>query len=99
MFLGDRVEGEAREVAGRHAELALQVRQAGPAHRHPFRRGTDRDACGKGRGGPNQEYALALAMALRGAEGIAAVAGDTDGTDGGGGDATTRPAPSLTNAR
>ena len=38
---------------------------------------------GKGRGGPNQEYALALAIALEGAEGIAAIAGDTDGTDGG----------------
>ena len=40
---------------------------------------------GKGRGGPNQEYALALAIALDGAPGIAALAGDTDGTDGGGG--------------
>jgi glycerate 2-kinase len=40
---------------------------------------------GKGRGGPNQEYALALAKALGAAAGIAAVAGDTDGTDGGGG--------------
>jgi hydroxypyruvate reductase len=38
---------------------------------------------GQGRGGPNQEYALALAIALRGAPGIAALAGDTDGTDGG----------------
>jgi glycerate 2-kinase len=40
---------------------------------------------GTGRGGPNQEYALALARALDGAPGIAAVAGDTDGTDGGAG--------------
>ena len=40
---------------------------------------------GQGRGGPNQEYALALAMALQGAPGIAALAGDTDGTDGGAG--------------
>jgi hydroxypyruvate reductase len=40
---------------------------------------------GKGRGGPNQEYALALALALQGAPGIAAVVGDTDGTDGGAG--------------
>ena len=42
---------------------------------------------GQGRGGPNQEYALALAMALQGAPGIAALAGDTDGTDGGAGSA------------
>ena len=40
---------------------------------------------GNGRGGPNQEYALALALALDGTHGIAALAGDTDGTDGGGG--------------
>ena len=40
---------------------------------------------GQGRGGPNQEYALALAIALAGAPGIAALAGDTDGTDGGAG--------------
>jgi hydroxypyruvate reductase len=40
---------------------------------------------GLGRGGPNQEYALALAVALQGAPGIAALAGDTDGTDGGSG--------------
>ena len=56
---------------------------------------------GKGRGGPNQEYALALALALGGAAGIAALAADTDGTDGGAGqpddpagafiDATTLP--------
>ena len=40
---------------------------------------------GKGRGGPNQEYALALAQALGDAKGVAALAADTDGTDGGGG--------------
>ena len=40
---------------------------------------------GNGRGGPNQEYALALAMALTGAPSISALAGDTDGTDGGAG--------------
>jgi hydroxypyruvate reductase len=43
---------------------------------------------GKGRGGPNQEYALALAIALDGMPAVAALAGDTDGTDGGGGAAT-----------
>jgi hydroxypyruvate reductase len=40
---------------------------------------------GKGRGGPNQEYALALAMALDGMPAVAAIAADTDGTDGGAG--------------
>ena len=42
---------------------------------------------GQGRGGPNQEYALALAIALSGVAGVAAVAADTDGTDGGAGSA------------
>ncbi len=40
---------------------------------------------GDGRGGPNQEYALALALALGGGPGIFALAADTDGIDGGGG--------------
>jgi len=40
---------------------------------------------GQGRGGPNQEYALALAAALAGTRSIAALAADTDGTDGGAG--------------
>ncbi len=43
---------------------------------------------GEGQGGPNQEYALALALALDGAPGIAALSADTDGTDGGRGEAT-----------
>ena len=51
---------------------------------------------GKGRGGPNQEYALALAQALGDAKGVAALAGDTDGTDGGGG-APDDPAGAFVN--
>jgi len=37
---------------------------------------------GAGKGGPNQEFALALAVELAGVEGWAALAVDTDGTDG-----------------
>ena len=37
---------------------------------------------GNGVGGPNAEFALALALALDGAEGITAIACDTDGVDG-----------------
>jgi hydroxypyruvate reductase len=37
---------------------------------------------GKGRGGRNVEFLLALAVALRGLDGVHAVAGDTDGVDG-----------------
>ena len=42
---------------------------------------------GNGSGGPNQEYALGLALALEGTLGISGLAGDTDGIDGGGGNA------------
>jgi hydroxypyruvate reductase len=49
---------------------------------------------GKGRGGPNQEYALALAIALAEMPAVAALAADTDGTDGGGG-AASDPAGAL----
>jgi len=42
---------------------------------------------GNGRGGPNQEYALALADLLKDTPGIAALAADTDGADGGAGSA------------
>ena len=37
---------------------------------------------GNGRGGPNAEYALALAIVLGGHSGIHAIACDTDGIDG-----------------
>jgi hydroxypyruvate reductase len=87
IFLGDRVEGEAREVAAAHARLARDVQAAG--RRAVILSGGELTVTlhGNGRGGPNQEYALALAAALAGAPGIAALAGDTDGTDGGRGQA------------
>jgi glycerate 2-kinase len=83
VFLGDRIEGEAREVAAAHGELARRLRQEG--RRAVILSGGELTVtlAGKGRGGPNQEYALALALALDGAPGIAALAADTDGTDGG----------------
>ncbi len=86
--LGDRVEGEAREVAAAHALLARDIQAQG--RRAVILSGGELTVTirGRGRGGPNQEYALALAQALDGAPGIAALAADTDGTDGGGGSAT-----------
>jgi hydroxypyruvate reductase len=88
VMLGDRVEGEAREVAADHARRALSLQKEG--RRAVILSGGELTVTirGQGRGGPNQEYALALAAALNGAPGIAALAGDTDGTDGGGGSAT-----------
>jgi glycerate 2-kinase len=86
--LGDRVEGEARAVAVEHAALARQLRAK--AGRAVIVSGGELTVTirGQGRGGPNQEYALALAIALAGMPAMAALAGDTDGTDGGTGAAT-----------
>jgi hydroxypyruvate reductase len=88
VFLGERVEGEAREVAAAHARLALDLQAQGK--RAVILSGGELTVTikGQGRGGPNQEYALALAIALDGTRGIAALSGDTDGTDGGRGSAT-----------
>jgi glycerate 2-kinase len=85
VLLGTEIEGEAREVAAQHAELARELKTQG--RRAVILSGGELTVTvrGRGRGGPNQEYALALAIALAGTEGIAALAGDTDGTDGGSG--------------
>ncbi|MDE0924293.1 glycerate kinase type-2 family protein [Aurantimonas coralicida] len=80
---GADVEGEARDVAAEHARIALEAVEAGD--RVAILSGGELTVTirGEGRGGPNQEYALALALALGAHPGIAALSGDTDGTDGG----------------
>ncbi len=86
VVLGDSIEGEAREVGKVHAGIALQVRN----HRQPVPAPcvllsggeTTVTVRGEGRGGRNVEFLLSLAVALNGADGIHAVAGDTDGVDG-----------------
>jgi hydroxypyruvate reductase len=85
VVLGTDIQGEARTVAAEHARLALELRKQG--RRAVILSGGELTVTlrGKGRGGPNQEYALALAIALAGQDGVSALAGDTDGTDGGGG--------------
>jgi len=81
--LSDRLQGEARDVAAAHARLAREAAEHGS--RKVILSGGELTVTlrGGGRGGPNQEYALALAIALGGAKGVAALAADTDGTDGG----------------
>jgi hydroxypyruvate reductase len=85
IVLGGRLQGEAREVAAEHARLALSVRAEG--RRAVILSGGELTVTlrGEGQGGPNQEYALSLAIHLGAAPGIAGLAADTDGTDGGGG--------------
>ena len=86
-ILGDSLEGEAREVARAHAAMALDAQRRGEKVAIMSGGELTVTVSGNGSGGPNQEYALGLAIALNGAKGICALAGDTDGTDGGGGNA------------
>jgi hydroxypyruvate reductase len=87
-------EGEAREVGREHAALALA---AAPGTALISGGELTVTVRGEGIGGPNQEYALAAAIALAGRSGICGLAADTDGIDGysyaagaffGGGDST-----------
>ncbi|MEZ5820993.1 MAG: glycerate kinase [Bradyrhizobium sp.] len=86
--LGADLEGEARDVAAMHAEMALKARAEG--RRLAILSGGELTVTvsGNGRGGPNQEYALALAALLKDTPAIAAIAADTDGADGGAGSAS-----------
>src|SRR3954468_18181118 len=95
--LGADLEGEAREIAAEHARLALRARADG--RRVAILSGGELTVTvrGNGRGGPNQEYALALAALLKDMPGISALAGDTDGADGGAGSASD-PAGAIIDA-
>ncbi len=94
VLLGDSLEGEAREIGHAHAQLALAAHQR--RERVAILSGGEFTVTvtGHGAGGPNQEYALGLALGLDGAAGITALAADTDGIDGGSG-AATDPAGAL----
>jgi hydroxypyruvate reductase len=95
--LGADLEGEARNVAADHAQLALKARADG--QRVAILSGGELTVTvrGNGRGGPNQEYALGLAGLLRDTPGISALAADSDGADGGAGSATD-PAGAMIDA-
>ncbi|MBE2214289.1 MAG: glycerate kinase [Opitutaceae bacterium] len=84
--LGDSLEGEASRLAEEHAALAHRIaRGEGPvAPPCVLVSGGETTVTvrGRGRGGRNTEYLLALACALEGAAGIHALAIDTDGIDG-----------------
>ncbi|GJG93819.1 glycerate kinase [Cupriavidus pauculus] len=84
-LLGDAIEGEARDVGLVLGSLALESasHQLFPTPCVLLSGGeTTVTVRGKGRGGRNVEFLLALALALRGDTRIHALAGDTDGVDG-----------------
>lgn len=91
VILSDSIEGEAREVGGVHAAIAREV----ATRNRPFKKpvlilsGGETTVAlrapvdGKrGKGGRNSEFLLAFAIGISGAEGIHALAADTDGIDG-----------------
>lgn len=88
VMLGDRVTGEARELGAAHAALAKQAADAGKRIAIISGGECTVTVVGNGRGGPNQEYALGLGLAIEGDPRVVAIAGDTDGTDGGAGSAS-----------
>jgi hydroxypyruvate reductase len=85
-ILSDEIEGESRDVAMVHAAMAKEIAQ----RNRPFTKPclilsggeTTVTVRGKGRGGRNAEFLLSLAVALKGCEGVHAIACDTDGIDG-----------------
>lgn len=85
-IMGDAIEGEAKDVGTTFAGLTKQIL----AHNAPFQRPcillsggeTTVTVRGNGKGGRNVEFLLALGVALQGANGVYALAADTDGVDG-----------------
>ncbi|MGB6226030.1 MAG: glycerate kinase [Pseudonocardiaceae bacterium] len=86
VILSDSLEGESREVGIVLAGIAHQVRRHGQPAPPPcvLLSGGETTVTvrGTGRGGRNVELLLSLAMALRGAQNLHAIACDTDGVDG-----------------
>jgi len=82
VMLDCEATGDAREAARRHGAAARRAHAAG--QRSALISGGELTVTvtGNGQGGPNQEYALALAREIAGTAGIAALAADTDGVDG-----------------
>lgn len=86
VIIGDSLEGESSEVAKVHAGIARQIATHGQPAKAPavLLSGGETTVTvhGNGRGGRNAEFLLSLAIDLRGAPGIYAIACDTDGIDG-----------------
>lgn len=86
LILSTMIEGETREVAKVHAAIAKEIRTTGiPIHGPACVLSggeTTVTITGKGLGGRNQEFVLAIGLELDGWDGIVALSAGTDGTDG-----------------
>jgi glycerate 2-kinase len=86
LLLSTTITGDARGIASVYAAVIREVLESGNPLPPPCAVVSGGEATvpvrGSGMGGPNQEFALALAVELDGVEGWAALAADTDGHDG-----------------
>lgn len=87
VILGDSIEGESRDVGLVHAGIARQCAMRGQPAEPPcvLISGGETTVTIKspgGKGGPNTDFLLSMAIALDGTPNIYALAGDTDGVDG-----------------
>jgi len=86
LILSSKVEGEAREVAKAFSAIGKEILSSGQPVQPPacvlIGGETTVTLQGDGRGGRNQEFVLASAIALEGADRVVLLAGGTDGTDG-----------------
>ncbi|WP_425314484.1 glycerate kinase type-2 family protein [Rhizobium cremeum] len=88
LILSDSIEGEAKDIGRMHAALALEFSANAQGLSKPMvllsgGETTVTIVGGKyGKGGRNSELLLSAAIDLQGAEGITALAADTDGIDG-----------------
>jgi hydroxypyruvate reductase len=86
LLLSSLVEGETREIAKSHAAIAKEVLLSGNPIPPPacILSGGETTVTlkGKGKGGRNQEFALAAALEIAGWEEILMMSAGTDGTDG-----------------
>jgi len=86
LILSSMIEGETKDAARMHAAIAREVRHSGNPVEAPaclLSGGeTTVTISGDGKGGRNQEFALAAALDISGEEGMVILSGGTDGTDG-----------------
>ena len=86
LILSTYITGNARDVGGLHAAVIREILDSGNPVPPPCALISGGEATvvvrRDGTGGPNQEFALALALELEGIENWAAFAVDTDGGDG-----------------
>jgi glycerate 2-kinase len=86
MLLSTTITGDARDIASVYAAVIREVLESDNPLPPPCAVVSGGEATvtvrGDGTGGPNQEFALALAVEFDGIGGWAALAADTDGNDG-----------------